>query len=81
MTPWKVVFCRKSKRAANDNSTYYAQHDDKEGVMMNVLTWCLVVMSAFLEDVLTEFGEMEQEGEPGTTVAIFGGETVASTGE
>lgn len=48
---------------------------------MNVLTWCLVVMSAFLEDVLTEFGEMEPEGEPGTMVAIFGGETVASTRE
>lgn len=47
--------------------------------MMNVLTWCLMVMSAFLEVVLTEFGEMEQEGVPGTTVAIFGGETVAST--
>lgn len=38
-------------------------------------------MSGFLEDVLTGFGEMEQEGEPGTTVAIFGGQTVASTSE
>lgn len=46
---------------------------------MNVLTWSHEC--AFLEDVLTEFGEMEQEGKPGARVAIFGGETVASTGE